>query len=160
MSKYPIKSALTYPVEDTYYDKLNHYESRVIMKSEILLPGSDDQILSVFISHFGYQSPAEAKNGIKLLKSLTAQVQVPFVFMGDLNNTPDSPALAPLFDMLDDTIKLAGAAAAQKPSFPSDNPKEKIDYIFVSHGLRCVNADIPLDAIASDHLPHIAEIEI
>ena len=42
-------------------------------------------------------------------------------------------------------------------SFPSDNPVEKIDYIFVSKDIKINRAKI-LDEIFSDHLPHLAII--
>jgi len=44
-------------------------------------------------------------------------------------------------------------------SYPSDKPKEKIDYIFVSSDFMVISADIP-EIVASDHRPHIAEIEV
>ena len=45
----------------------------------------------------------------------------------------------------------------KKASFPSDKPEIKIDYIFVSHDIGVLSADIP-EIIASDHRPHIAEV--
>jgi endonuclease/exonuclease/phosphatase (EEP) superfamily protein YafD len=36
-------------------------------------------------------------------------------------------------------------------------PHRKIDYIFVSHDIEIISADIPA-IVASDHRPHIAEV--
>ena len=44
-------------------------------------------------------------------------------------------------------------------SCPSDIPTMKIDYIFTSHDLKVLSADIPADVV-SDHRPYIAELEI
>ena len=44
------------------------------------------------------------------------------------------------------------------PTFPSDNPRIKIDYIFVSPDITVEHAEIP-EIIASDHRIHIAEIK-
>jgi endonuclease/exonuclease/phosphatase family metal-dependent hydrolase len=43
-------------------------------------------------------------------------------------------------------------------SFPSDKPDRKIDYIFVSPDIRVTYAEVP-PIVASDHRPHIADIE-
>jgi endonuclease/exonuclease/phosphatase family metal-dependent hydrolase len=44
-------------------------------------------------------------------------------------------------------------------SYPSDEPRVKIDYIFVSPDIEVISADIPSIEV-SDHRPHIAEIVI
>ena len=55
-----------------------------------------------------------------------------------------------------DTADLFGD---EKLSFPSDKPRCKIDYIFVSPDIEIVSADIP-EIIASDHRPHTAVIKL
>ena len=75
--------------------------------------------------------------------------------MGDFNLTPDSPLLLPIRAKMQDT---ADSFAEEKRSWPSDKPEVKIDYIFASRDARIVSADIPA-IVASDHRPHIAEIE-
>ena len=75
--------------------------------------------------------------------------------MGDFNVTPDNPVLEPIRAKMLDTYTFV---EGEKLSFPSDNPTIKIDYIFVSHDLKVLSADIP-EVIASDHRPHVAEIE-
>ena len=74
--------------------------------------------------------------------------------MGDFNLMPDSPLLDPIRARMKDT---ADVFTSPKLSFPSDNPYRKIDYIFVSHDIKIVSADIPA-IVASDHRPHIAEV--
>ena len=44
-------------------------------------------------------------------------------------------------------------------TFQSDAPTIKIDYIFVSPDVEILNAEV-LDIVASDHLPHIAEVNL
>jgi endonuclease/exonuclease/phosphatase family metal-dependent hydrolase len=43
-------------------------------------------------------------------------------------------------------------------SFPSDDPKWKIDYMFISRDLAVKEADIPAITV-SDHCPYTAEIK-
>ena len=76
--------------------------------------------------------------------------------MGDFNVTPDNPVLNPIKEKLKD----AGMGFCENtPTFPSDNPKIKIDYIFVSSDIEVKHAEIP-EKIASDHRVHTAEIKI
>jgi endonuclease/exonuclease/phosphatase family metal-dependent hydrolase len=44
------------------------------------------------------------------------------------------------------------------PTFPSDKPTIKIDYIFVSPDIEVENSYVP-EIIASDHRTHVAEIK-
>ena len=76
--------------------------------------------------------------------------------MGDFNMEPDNQILNPIMQSLQDTAKVF---STYKLSFPSDTPKVKIDYIFVSKDLKVEYADIP-EIISSDHRPHVATIEL
>lgn len=77
------------------------------------------------------------------------------ILMGDFNIEPDNELLEPLKERTNDT----GALLSGEPkSFPSDNPRIKIDYIWTSKDIEVISADIP-PLIASDHRPHIAEIK-
>jgi endonuclease/exonuclease/phosphatase family metal-dependent hydrolase len=76
--------------------------------------------------------------------------------MGDFNVTPDNDLLKPIRERMRDTAEFFNE---EKFSYPSDNPNRKIDYIFVSNDIEIVTADIP-PIVASDHRPHIAEINI
>ena len=76
--------------------------------------------------------------------------------MGDFNVTPDDEVLAPIRERLRDTADLF---TEEKLSYPSDAPEKKIDYIFVTPDIEVIGADIP-EIVASDHRPHIAEINI
>ena len=76
--------------------------------------------------------------------------------MGDFNITHEEEILMPIRERMRDT---ADAFSAPLLSFPSDEPRIKIDYIFVSRDIEVISADIPA-IIASDHRPHTAEINI
>ena len=77
------------------------------------------------------------------------------ILMGDFNVCPDNELLKPIREKMKDT---AIGFCENKLSFPSDNPRIKIDYIFVSPDIDVIYADIP-ETVASDHRPHIAEIK-
>jgi endonuclease/exonuclease/phosphatase family metal-dependent hydrolase len=69
---------------------------------------------------------------------------------------PNNPILTPIYERMTD----CATAFIDKDvkSFPSDNPTIKIDYIFVSRDVKVKSASIPV-IVASDHRPHVAEIE-
>lgn len=75
--------------------------------------------------------------------------------MGDFNVTPGDRILDPIRKKMNDT---ACRFPVPLLSWPSDKPEIKIDYIFVTPDIEIISADIP-DIVASDHRPHIAEIE-
>ncbi|HXY72720.1 MAG TPA: endonuclease/exonuclease/phosphatase family protein [Actinomycetota bacterium] len=85
----------------------------------------------------------------------------PLILGGDLNDTPESAAVALLTRTLADAQSAAGDAAA--PTFPARTPTTRIDYVLVSAGVRpvsCTVAVLPAAARASDHLPVVAEVEL
>ena len=76
--------------------------------------------------------------------------------MGDFNVTPDDPVLSPIHSCMRDTAEIFDH---EKLSFPSIEPKVKIDYIFLTPDLGVSSADIPC-VVASDHFPHTATVEL
>ncbi len=109
----------------------------------------------VFGSHFGLAN-SEKKNAVNTVISLLDRCSRPHVLMGDFNMEPDDRKLKPIYDRMTDTAVLFDKP---KLSFPADNPTVKIDYIFISKGIRAVYADIP-DLSASDHRLVISDILI
>jgi len=79
----------------------------------------------------------------------------PVILMGDLNMEPDDPILQPLLKVLNDTAE--GADFIK--TFPSDEPRIKIDYILHSDEFRTV-ALSSMNTQNSDHRPLFAELEI
>ncbi len=148
LSKLKIKSAESIEIPDPDprgYD--GYYETRCILKAK--LEGG----ITLIVTHFGL-NPDEHKNAVDtVLKHISDKK---CILMGDFNVLPDSEVLAPIRERMKDT---ADAFEGKLFSFPSDNPNRKIDYIFVSHDIEVVSADIPA-IVASDHRPHTAEIKI
>ena len=68
----------------------------------------------------------------------------------------DDVILNPIRERMLDTAALFDS---EKLSFPSDEPRCKIDYVFVSPDIKILSADIP-PIVASDHRPHTATVEM
>ena len=144
LSRYPIISVETIPIP--YPPELAQKEPRCILKARLSCG------LTVLVTHFGL-TPLEQSLAVEtILANLSAKN---CVLMGDFNVTPDDVVLAPIRAHMKDT---ADRFASPLLSFPSDDPRIKIDYIFVSPDMEVVAADIPA-IIASDHRPHTATIK-
>ena len=147
LSKIPFKSVETIIIPDPNPKKPGGwYETRCVLKAEL------ENGLRVLVTHFGLMDD-EQENAQKTILGNIRDEKC--ILMGDFNIKPDNELLLPIRERLIDTAK---GFCENKLSFPSDKPNIKIDYIFVSPDLKVVTADIP-EIIASDHRPHIAEIE-
>ncbi len=148
LSKYPIIKAETIPIPDPAVKSYKgYYESRSVLKAKL------ENGITVLVTHFGL-NPDEQENAVKtILENLESEK---CILMGDFNVLPDSKVLLPIRERLKDTADLFNIPLN---SFPSDYPDCKIDYVFVSHDIEVVDADIP-HIVASDHRPHTATIKI
>lgn len=148
LSKYPIVSADVIMIPDPEVKRTNgkYYETRCILKAKLSCG------ITVLVTHFGL-NPEEQENAVRtVLENLEDEK---CILMGDFNVRPDNPVLDPIRERL---VDAATAFDGERLSFPSDKPDRKIDYIFVSHDLSLISADIPA-VIASDHRPHTADIK-
>ena len=150
LARYPIIFAETIPVPDPEGKQgITTYETRCLLHVKIDLPGG----LDVFVIHMGL-NPDEQNNAVQTV--MENMIGCRSILMGDFNVTPDDPVLTPIQEHLFDMEALF---PCPRLSFTSACPMQKIDYIFISKDLKPISADIP-QIVASDHCPHIAEIEI
>ena len=148
LSKIPIVSAETIIIPDPYPKHPGGwYETRCVLKAEL------ENGVRVLVTHFGLEKD-EQENAVRTLLEHIREEKC--ILMGDFNVEPSNPILAPLKEGLIDTSL---GFCENKPSFPSDAPRIKIDYIFVSRDIEVVSSDIA-EIIASDHRPHIADVTI
>ncbi len=103
------------------------------------------------VTHFGL-NPDEQRNAVDtVFKNLESEK---CILMGDFNLRPDNEILNPIRERMKDTADMFSEPLG---SFPSDKPRGKIGYIFVSSDVEVVSADIPA-IVTSDHRPHVATI--
>lgn len=148
LSKFAITEVKTIPIPDPDPKSFDgYYETRCVLKAKL------ENGVTVLVTHFGL-NPDEHENAVKTVASLIEDEKC--ILMGDFNVLPDNPVLDPIRARMKDT---ADVFSTPLLSFPADAPDRKIDYIFVSHDIRVVSADIPALAL-SDHRPYIAELII
>ena len=147
LSRIPIVKAETVMIPDPENKIYTRYETRCVLSVE--LEGG----INVLVTHFGL-NPDEQENAVvTVVNNLKSEK---CILMGDFNVKPHNEVLLPIRERMTDCAKLFNE---EKLSFPSDVPRSKIDYIFVSPDIEVKAADIPA-IVASDHRPHIAEIII
>lgn len=149
LSRFPVATAETVMIPDPVppaYD--GYYETRCLLKARIDVCGG----LDVCVVHFGL-NPDEQQNAVDVVLKNISDTKC--ILMGDFNVQPDSQLLVPIRERLRDTAELF---SQELNSFPSNDPYEKIDYIFASRDIKIFSADIPGEVI-SDHRPHIAVID-
>ena len=79
--------------------------------------------------------------------------------MGDFNITPDNEFLLPIKERLNDTAAGYSVDDESFYTFMSDNPYQKIDYIFVSKDFKTESVAVS-EKIGSDHRMIKAEISL
>ena len=127
------------------------YESRCIIESVIDCNGKP---LTVLVSHFGLRQ-GEQVNAVDTALSLVRKSRYPVVLMGDFNMTPDNPLIKKISSEMTDVSVYTGTEGF---TYASDDPKIKIDYIFVKDA-KIIESHI-VKVIASDHFPMTAVIDI
>lgn len=148
LTKLPITYCETIIIPDPSPQKYDgYYETRCVLKAKL------EGDITVLITHIGL-NPDEQENAVKtIIENLAAER---CILMGDFNMEPDNPILNPIRKRMVDTSKCFDMP---KLSFPSDKPKMKIDYIFVSPDVEVTEADIPA-IVAADHRPHTATVKL
>lgn len=92
----------------------------------------------------------------KLNPALAAKNTWPTVLAGDFNDVPDRPAIKVLQPHWTDAT-----AGQPEPTWPSDQPRLKIDYVFFRpvDGWRVVEKQVVDESVASDHRPLLVVLE-
>ena len=136
-------------MEDPIHDEDCYYEQRAIIKCEI-------KGICFIITHMGL-ARGERVNAVKEIIALTKNEAKPIILLGDFNMEPDSEIIKPLYEYYMDTTPLI---KGNIKTFPSIEPKTKIDYIMIKKNTNIKIKEVKLiEKVASDHFPMLIEIE-
>jgi endonuclease/exonuclease/phosphatase family metal-dependent hydrolase len=125
--------------------------------------------LRFYNTHLHTTAADRLLQGARIASVLDAAAGALSILTGDFNARPNAPELAPVQQRLVDAWAAAGRPTAENPdghtspSRPEGNPRNRIDYIFVSRQIGVESAVVPLDAstrMASDHYPVIANLKL
>ncbi|HEY9262103.1 endonuclease/exonuclease/phosphatase family protein [Chitinophaga sp.] len=150
LSRYPIENGTTMPLPST---KGN--EPRAAGIVTIKLPG--DSSLRFVTTHLdaGKQATDRVAQA-NALADYFRETGIPTILAGDFNALPASKEITVLKHVFTDATSQMG------PTFPSDSPRIKIDYIMVTpkHKWTITGARIIEETVASDHRPVLCELEL
>jgi endonuclease/exonuclease/phosphatase family metal-dependent hydrolase len=105
--------------------------------------------------------PGERRRHAQELAELVRGLHTPAIVAGDLNEFPDGKAVTLLGTRFRDAWLLAGDADGG--TFPADEPSARIDYLFVTEGIRVERTVVPGGPDvrgASDHRPVVAVVTL
>jgi endonuclease/exonuclease/phosphatase family metal-dependent hydrolase len=105
--------------------------------------------------------PGERRRHAEELAELVRGLRAPAVVGGDLNEKPDGRAVAFLGERFSDAWLLGGDVDGE--TFPAEVPTARIDYLFVTEGIRVERAVVaagPEARAASDHRPLVAVLTL
>ena len=150
VGKYGVGVASRYPVRGVRNHLLPSVrEQRGVLQVTL---GAPDGLLTVFCTHWGLNG-AERERQAAQLAELVGAVSGLVIVCGDLNERPDAPAVRLLLDRMG----LADADAdLNRPTYPTERPEARIDYVFFSPTLTLAGVSV-LETPASDHGPLVAD---
>ncbi|MFE3941618.1 endonuclease/exonuclease/phosphatase family protein [Streptomyces sp. NPDC059118] len=112
----------------------------------------------VYVTHLDYRAdPSVRAAQVADTRRIMAEDRAPGrqrvrqVLLGDFNAAPSAPVLAPLWRELTD-------AEPGGPTYPAQNPVERIDYVAVSKDSVRVRDAAVAETLASDHRPVVADL--
>lgn len=137
-------------------------EPRVLLSAGVVTPAG---VLHVFGTHLTLHVEVRL-NQIAALLDATRSIPGPRVLVGDFNTEPGSSPMSELLaarNLDGDPVWVDAAVAldAAAPTFPSDTPRARIDYVFVSPDLApdLLAAAVPA-VTASDHRPVVLDLRL
>ncbi len=150
LSRFPVVLAEYWPVKPVpEEERERYYEDRVLLRAVV----DAGRPVAVYTSHYGL-SHAERVNAVDLTLAHVKDETNPVVFMGDLNMEPDDPLISRLKAEMTDS-----AEGRSFLTFSADKPEIRIDYLFLRGPFRVLDAFAPVST-ASDHLPHVTDVEL
>jgi endonuclease/exonuclease/phosphatase family metal-dependent hydrolase len=150
LSKYPISGLVNNRLPVLTDENGN---TRAFLTATLQL--SKKEQLMVGVVHLDYRNDDSRATQSRIIVNMFANKKIPVLFLGDLNAAPDSKPIVNLKGLFTDTNQSGYL------TFPSDHPKEKIDYIMVNTGHYLKTVKEPKYNVQySDHLPILSDVKL
>ena len=148
LSKFPITGHKV-----TQLPQMTNQEDRGVLEATIQL---DDKTSLLFVcTHLCHANDERRIKQAEKINELFAGHSGPVILAGDFNATPDNKPIETLRTEWTDTT-------CEEPTYPSDKPNIKIDYIFYRPAgtARVKETHVIKDPLTSDHLPVLSVLEL
>jgi endonuclease/exonuclease/phosphatase family metal-dependent hydrolase len=142
LAKFPIIASRNVPLPHSQGN-----EPRCALEVMVQLESGDT--ISFIGTHLEHQmNSSDRIDQVKKINAVFKKNKYPTILAGDFNATPESEPISILKQNWKDS-----EGQANKPTYPSDNPKKKIDYIFYYPADRweVIEYRVICDSVASDH---------
>ena len=122
----------------------------------VLASGDTISFIGTHLDHTRNEEDRVAQ--AKAINSVFLSNPYPTILAGDLNAQPNSKPI----NILEEFWTPSYDADKIQPTFPSDNPRIKIDYIFTfpSHKWSVIETKVIADSIASDHAAYLVKLRL
>lgn len=152
LTRFPIKRK-----KNTHYKMLREGEQRGVQQLVLNVQGKELLFLN---THIDYRPDNSERliNADELKEIVKRAGRMPVVLCGDFNDFPASKLHQKISSFLTDTWELIGTGDGF--TIPAANPRNRIDYIWISgQTLEPVKIEV-LKSDASDHLPVLGEFRL
>ncbi|WP_053365690.1 endonuclease/exonuclease/phosphatase family protein [Bacillus sp. FJAT-27245] len=147
LSKYPIIHS------QNYFLPSFGQEQRGLLETTINVKGNQ---IRVYNTHLGLDVPQRLAQ-VTEIKKIVAAKKTPAILIGDLNAEPESDEIRLLLEGSNFIDVFENIDSVN--TFPVEDPRIRIDYIFSSLGLKVSNQYVVYSTY-SDHLPVVADFEL
>lgn len=131
-------------------------EPRAALEVVVILPSKDT--IAFVGTHFAHEGEAGRVLQAQKLNDVFSQNNYPTVLAGDLNAVPGSEPI----NILEEMWTTSYDKENPEYTFPSENPRVKIDYVmfYPKNRWRFLERKVIKDTIASDHCAYLVTLEL
>jgi len=132
-------------------------EPRAALEITTILPSKDTiTIIGTHLDHL--KDNTDRIQQAKKINDVFSLNKYPTILVGDLNDTPGSTTINILEKMWSSSYNKKNT----KPTFPSNDPSFKIDYVmfYPKNRWKVIKTEVIQDSIASDHCAYLVTIEL
>jgi endonuclease/exonuclease/phosphatase family metal-dependent hydrolase len=132
-------------------------EPRAALEITTILPTGDTiSFVGTHLDHL--QGETDRLAQAKMINQVFTHNKYPTILAGDLNDIPGSATI----DLLEEFWTAAYNNENPLPTFPSNNPVKKIDYVmyYPENKWKVISTEVIQDSIASDHCAYLVTLEL
>ena len=132
-------------------------EPRSALEIITVLPSGDTiAFIGTHLDHL--KDETDRVNQVKKINETFINNKYPTILAGDLNAVPGSTPI----DILEKMWTGSYNKENPEPTFPSDSPRKKIDYVmfYPNHKWKVLKTKVIQDTIASDHCAYLVTLEL
>jgi endonuclease/exonuclease/phosphatase family metal-dependent hydrolase len=132
-------------------------EPRTALEATVVIASGDT--VSLIATHLDHQKDGiDRVNQVKKINAVFLENSHPTILAGDFNDVPKSKAI----ELLEKHWMSSYDKSKPAPTYPSENPKIKIDYVFSFPAQKwtVISSEVICDPLASDHCVYLVTLQL